>query len=49
MLILRKLINYQKIKKERIQGCFMMGNNENSKFSTFEPESESPYDMDIKI
>lgn len=43
----KKTNKLSKNQKERIQGCFMMGNNENSKFSTFEPDSESPYDMDI--
>lgn len=43
----KKTNKLSKNQKERIQGCFMMGNNENSKFSTFEAESESPYDMDI--
>lgn len=48
-----KIVDFKKTnklsanQKERIQGCFMMGNNENSKFSTFEADSESPYDMDI--
>jgi len=43
----KKTNKLSKNQKERIQGCFMTGNNENSKFSTFEQESESPYDMDI--
>ena len=37
-----------KQEKQRIQGCFNIQNNEsNNKFSVFEAESESPYDMDI--
>tara|TARA_B110000902_G_scaffold266116_1_gene352593 strand:+ start:90 stop:872 length:783 start_codon:yes stop_codon:yes gene_type:complete len=43
----KKTNKLSKNQKERVQGCFMTGNNENSKFSTFEQESESPYDMDI--
>ena len=43
----KKTNKLSKNQKERIQGCFMTGNNENSKFSTFEVESESSYDMDI--
>ena len=48
-----KIVNYKKQAKrgkkdkERIQGCFTMENNMTDKFSKFEEESESPYDMDI--
>lgn len=36
-----------KKQKDRIQGCFAMENNQSNKFSKFEEDSESPYDMDI--
>tara|TARA_B100000768_G_C11279649_1_gene377816 strand:- start:1738 stop:2595 length:858 start_codon:yes stop_codon:yes gene_type:complete len=33
--------------KQRIQGCFTINNDSNNKFSVFEADSESPYEMDI--
>ena len=36
-----------KSEKSRIQGCFVNDTNQTSKFSSFQAESESPYDMDI--
>lgn len=44
----KKTNKLSKQEKQRIQGCFNIQNNEsNNKFSVFEAESESPYDMDI--
>lgn len=44
----KKTNKLSKQEKQRIQGCFNINNDEsNNKFSVFEAESESPYDMDI--
>ena len=42
----KKTAKLNKNEKERIQGCFS-NDNQTSKFSTFEPDSETPYDMDV--